>query len=63
MQVFTKKQIYKNVWEDDFLYDDNTIMALIRRLRKKIEEDPNVPIFIQTVWGIGYRFNNGGVAS
>lgn len=55
--VYTKKQIYQNVWEDDFMYDDNTIMALIRRLRKKIEHDPDNPIYIQTVWGIGYRFN------
>jgi DNA-binding response OmpR family regulator len=62
MQVFTKKQIYKNVWEEEFVYDDNTIMALIRRLRKKIEDDPNNPIYIQTVWGLGYRFNNGGAA-
>lgn len=56
-KVFTKKQIYGNVWEDDFMYDDNTIMALIRRLRKKIEDDPDKPAYIQTVWGIGYRFN------
>jgi DNA-binding response OmpR family regulator len=57
LHVYTKKQIYQNVWEDDFMYDDNTIMALIRRLRKKIEDDPDNPIYIQTVWGIGYRFN------
>ena len=60
MQVFTKRQIYQNVWEEDFMYDDNTIMALIRRLRKKIEDDSENPTLIQTVWGIGYRFNNGG---
>lgn len=56
-QVFTKKQIYTNVWDEDFLYDDNTIMALISRLRKKIEINPEEPQFIQTVWGIGYKFN------
>lgn len=60
MQVFTKRQIYQNVWEEQFVYDDNTIMALIRRLRKKIEDDSENPAFIQTVWGIGYRFNNEG---
>ena len=59
MQVFTKRQIYQNVWEDEFLYDDNAIMALIRRLRKKIEDDSENPTLIQTVWGIGYRFNSG----
>ncbi|MBQ2448582.1 MAG: UDP-N-acetylmuramyl-tripeptide synthetase [Peptococcaceae bacterium] len=49
--------IYNNVWDEDFLYDDNTIMALISRLRKKIERNPDSPRYIQTVWGIGYRFN------
>lgn len=56
-KVFTKKQIYNNVWEDDFMYDDNTIMALISRLRKKVEDNPETPQYIQTVRGIGYRFN------
>lgn len=56
-KVFTKKQIYNNVWDEDFMYDDNTIMALISRLRKKVENNPDSPKFIQTVWGIGYRFN------
>ncbi|MDO4545832.1 MAG: response regulator transcription factor [Bacillota bacterium] len=56
-KVFTKKQIYNNVWDEDFMYDDNTIMALISRLRKKVEHNPDSPKFIQTVWGIGYRFN------
>ncbi|WP_312648190.1 response regulator transcription factor [Aminipila sp.] len=60
MQVFTKRQIYQNVWDEDFMYDDNTIMALICRLRKKLEDNPENPTFIQTVWGIGYRFNNEG---
>lgn len=62
MQVFTKRQIYQNVWDEEYVYDDNTIMALIRRLRKKVEDDSENPVFIQTVWGIGYRFNNGGAA-
>ncbi|HKM34059.1 MAG TPA: response regulator transcription factor [Lachnospiraceae bacterium] len=56
-KVFTKKQIYSNVWEEDFLYDDNTIMALISRLRKKLEDNQETPRYIQTVWGLGYRFH------
>lgn len=56
-KVFTKKQIYNHVWDEDFMYDDNTIMALISRLRKKIESNPDSPKFVQTVWGIGYRFS------
>lgn len=55
-QVFTKAQIFKNVWDDTFIGDDNTVMVYIRRLRKKIEENPEKPRFIQTVWGIGYKF-------
>lgn len=58
-RVFTKKQIYQEVWDDSFLYDDNTIMTLIRRLRKKIEDNSENPQYIQTVWGIGYRLGKG----
>lgn len=58
-QVFTKKQIYQQVWGDMYAYDDNNIMVHIRRLRKKIEVTPEKPVYIQTVWGIGYRFNGG----
>lgn len=57
-KVFTKKQIYNAVWDEDFMYDDNTIMALISRLRKKLEDNPDSPQYIETVWGIGYRFNS-----
>lgn len=55
-QVFTKEQIFKEVWCDDYLEDDNTVMVHIRRLRKKIETDPKNPRYIQTVWGVGYKF-------
>ena len=39
-EVFTKEQIYRAVWEDDYLLDDSNIMAFIRKLRKKIEPAP-----------------------
>ena len=54
-QVFTKKQIYNAVWNEEYAYDDNNIMVHIRRLRKKIEEDSSNPKYILTVWGIGYK--------
>jgi len=57
-RVFTKAQIYRNVWEEDF-YDDNSIMVYIRHLREKIEVNPKEPVFIQTIWGIGYKFCTG----
>lgn len=55
--VYTKEQIYQAVWADDYFLDDSTIMAFIRKLRKKIETDPDSPEYILTVWGIGYKFN------
>jgi len=56
-QIFTKKQIYKNVWKEEYAYDDNNIMVHIRRLRKKIEPNPDKLIYIITAWGMGYKFN------
>jgi len=56
-KILTKQQIYENVWREDYVYDDSNIMAIISRLRKKIEENPGNPRYIQTVKGIGYRFN------
>ncbi len=55
-KVFTKKQIYRAVWEDEYAFDDNNIMVHIRRLRKKIEPNPEQPVLVQTVWGVGYKF-------
>ena len=56
-RVFTKKQIYTQVWEEEYAFDDGNIMAFISKLRKKIEPDPEHPFYIQTVRGVGYRFN------
>lgn len=56
-KVFTKKQIYTHVWEEEYAFDDSNIMSFISKLRKKIEPDPEHPFYIQTVRGVGYRFN------
>lgn len=56
-RVFTKKQIYSQVWEEEYAFDDNNIMSFISKLRKKIEPDPDHPFYILTVRGVGYRFN------
>lgn len=56
-KILTKQQIYEEVWGESYVYDDSNIMAIISRLRKKIEPDSGVPYYIQTVKGIGYRFN------
>ena len=42
-RAYTKKQIYKAVWKEAYVYDDNNIMALVSKIRKKIEEDPEHP--------------------
>ncbi len=54
-KVFTKKQIYRAVWMDEYAFDDNNIMVHIRRLRKKIEDNPENPVYILTVWSVGYK--------
>lgn len=56
-EVFTKEQIYQAVWQDEYMLDDSNIMAFIRKLRKKIELNPDSPQYIHTVWGIGYKFD------
>ena len=56
-KILTKQQIYEEVWGEEYFYDDSNIMAIISRLRKKLEVNPSSPKYIQTVKGIGYRFN------
>lgn len=56
-KILTKQRIYEEVWGEEYFYDDSNIMAIISRLRKKLEENPGSPKYIQTIKGIGYRFN------
>ncbi len=51
--IVTKKQLFDVVWGDSF-FSDSTLNVHIRRLREKIESDPNEPRYIKTVWGTGY---------
>lgn len=55
--VFSKEQIYDSVWKEPYFGDYNIVMSHIRNIREKIEDNPSKPIYIQTVWGVGYRFN------
>jgi len=56
-KILTKQQIYEEIWQEQYAYDDNNIMGYISKLRKSIEPDPNNPTYIQTVKGVGYRFS------
>ncbi len=55
--TLTKEKIYNYVWNGEYLRDDSNITSHVRRLRKKIEDDPSRPKYIQTVRGIGYKMN------
>ena len=57
-RVFSKEQIYDMVWHESYAGDYNIVMSHIRHIREKIEDDPAHPVYIQTVWGVGYKFNN-----
>ena len=57
-KVFTRDNLLSLVWDvnSSFVYD-NTLTVYIKRIREKIEDNPSKPVYIQTVWGVGYRFN------
>jgi DNA-binding response OmpR family regulator len=55
-QVFSRHQLMDAVWQYSFYTDTSTVTVHIRRLRSKIESDASQPRHIQTVWGVGYRF-------
>jgi two-component system, OmpR family, response regulator ResD len=54
--AFTRSRLMERVWGYTFYTDTSTVTVHIRRLRAKIEPDPSRPRFIETVWGVGYRF-------
>jgi DNA-binding response OmpR family regulator len=58
-QVFSREQLMDRVWQFAFYSDTTTVTVHIRRVRAKIERDPSAPQWLQTVWGVGYRFRPG----
>ena len=54
--VFSRDQLLDRIWDFDAGLDTGTVTVHIRRLREKIESDPSHPEFVETVWGVGYRF-------
>ena len=60
-RVFTKEQIYQHIYEEAESEVNNRIYGLIKNLRKKIEENPETPHYIETIRGVGYRFRAWGI--
>lgn len=56
--VFTKEEIYDEVWGVDEFGEIGTVTVHIRKLRTKIEVDPSNPVYIKTIWGVGYKFDD-----
>lgn len=61
-QVFKRDQLLEHVWGVSDYLDPSTVTVHIRRLREKIERDPGAPLWLQTVWGVGYKFDPGAPA-
>lgn len=53
--LLTKKQLYNAVWNEEYIYDANTVMVHISRLRNKLEDNPKQPEYVITCKGIGYK--------
>jgi two-component system, OmpR family, response regulator ResD len=58
--VFSRDQLMDRVWRFPFYTDTTTVTVHVRRLRAKVESDPANPEWVQTVWGVGYRFRPEG---
>ncbi|SFG53269.1 response regulator transcription factor [Oribacterium sp. WCC10] len=57
-EVFTKEQLYRQIWDDSgAVVDENTVTVYVKRIRSKIEKDPKNPVYLKTVRGVGYRFD------
>lgn len=52
----SKEELFEKIWEVDAIGDIKTVVVYINRIREKLEKDPSRPEFIETVWGMGYRF-------
>jgi DNA-binding response OmpR family regulator len=55
-KVFSKAHLLDKVWDSSYYGDDNTVTVHIRRIREKLEDNPSNPLYIKTVWGVGYKF-------
>lgn len=58
-QALSREKIFDNIWGFNEYGDINTVTVHVRKIREKIEDDPSNPKYIETVWGIGYKFKGG----
>jgi DNA-binding response OmpR family regulator len=56
-RVYSREQLLAQVWGETQYIDSSTVTVHVRRLREKLERDPAAPRYVQTVWGVGYRFS------
>lgn len=56
--VFNKERIFNRIWGVDAFGDIATVAVHIQKIRSKVEDDPSKPKVIETIWGVGYRFNS-----
>ena len=57
-RVYSKEQLFNQIWGYDDFGDTNTVTVHIRKIRMKIEKNSKEPVFIKTIWGVGYKFEN-----
>lgn len=55
-RVFTKEELFKEIWDMDSVGDIATVTVHIKKIREKVEVDTSKPQYIETIWGVGYRF-------
>ncbi len=55
-RVFTKEELFSNIWDMESIGDIATVTVHIKKIREKIETDTSKPQYIETIWGVGYRF-------
>ena len=56
-KMFSKSNIYESIWEEGYIYDDNTLMVHISNLRNKLKDAAPEEEYIETIWGMGYRLS------
>jgi DNA-binding response OmpR family regulator len=59
-RVYSRESLMEQVWGEERIVDPRSIDSLVSRLRRKLESDPARPVYLQTVWGAGYRFSETG---